>query len=192
MSARAEVLLWAQRVIGRKGATAHQILEITAGASPDDARDAFHKIARMAHPDLHRKTLDPAELELVTTAYARAAAAYQEIRGLRMSTGRIRIIRDADLPVSPPLSTSAAASTSRSASGAAPSRSSPTVDEPGSIGPKMSARALLHYRRAELALSRGDLSGAVLLLKMAVASDPQSVFLRSALSEVEAEVAKKP
>jgi hypothetical protein len=32
----------------------------------------------------------------------------------------------------------------------------------------------------------------VLQLKMAIASDPQSAFLRSALAEVEAEVSKKP
>jgi hypothetical protein len=56
----------------------------------------------------------------------------------------------------------------------------------------MSSKALVHYRRAELALRRGDLTGAVLQLKMAIASDPQSAFLRSALAEVEAEVMKKP
>ncbi len=202
MSARAEVLLWAQRVTGRKGATAHQILEIPTGANSDDARDAFHKIARMAHPDLHRRTLDPDELELVTTAYARAAAAYHEIRGIRMSTGRIRTIRDGDLAASPaaaagpgepaPNKPAAAPRSPPSKSAAPPNKLAAATEEPASIGPKISARALFHYRRAELALSRGDLAGAVLLLRMAVASDPQSVFLRSALSEVEAEVTKKP
>jgi hypothetical protein len=54
----------------------------------------------------------------------------------------------------------------------------------------MSSRALLYYRKAELCLRRGDLRDAVLQLKLAIASDPQSVFLRSALAEVEAEVGK--
>jgi hypothetical protein len=43
-----------------------------------------------------------------------------------------------------------------------------------------------------MSLRRGDLSQAVLYLKMAIASDPQSSFLRTALTEVEAEVGKKP
>ena len=48
MSARSDVLLWAQRVIGRKDATACQILDIPAGSGLDAAQQAFHKIARMA------------------------------------------------------------------------------------------------------------------------------------------------
>ena len=57
MSVRATVLLWAQRVIARKDAPAHQVLEIAADAGPEAAQAAFYKIALLAHPDLHRKTL---------------------------------------------------------------------------------------------------------------------------------------
>jgi hypothetical protein len=184
MSARAHVLLWAQRVIARQGAAPHQILEIAPGSGPEAAQEAFHRIARMAHPDLHRRTLPPEELELVTTAYARAAAAYQELRGLR-STTRMQPIRDdAPAPAGP---TTAVIPTSPPAHKAVA-----VPDEPAGPAPRMSSRALVHYRRAELALRRGDLTGAVLQLKMAIASDPQSAFLRSALAEVEAEVMKKP
>ena len=183
MSARADVLLWAQRVIGRQGATPHRILDIAPGSGPDAVQEAFHKIARMAHPDLHRRTLPPEELELVTTAYARAAAAYQELRGLR-STTRLRPIRD-DAPA--PAVTTEVIPTSPPANKAVA-----VPDEPAGGAPRMSSKALVHYRRAELALRRGDLTGAVLQLKMAIASDPQSAFLRSALAEVEAEVMKKP
>ena len=184
MRARADVLLWAQRVIARQGAAPHQILDIAPGSGPEAAQEAFHRIARIAHPDLHRRTLTPEELELVTTAYARAAAAYQELRSLR-STTRLRPIRD-DAPA-PAVPTTAATP--------APPPSHKVVavpDEPAGPAQRMSARALVHYRRAELALRRGDLTGAVLQLKMAIASDPQSAFLRSALAEVEAEVTKKP
>ena len=209
MRARADVLLWAQRVIARQGAAPHQILEIAPGSGPEAAQEAFHRIARMAHPDLHRRTLPPEELELVTTAYARAAAAYQELRGLRSSearggvgtptappagrgaaspvgsTTRLRPIRD-DAPV-PAVPTTAEIPTSPPAHKAVA-----VPDEPAGPAPRMSSKALVHYRRAELALRRGDLTGAVLQLKMAIASDPQSAFLRSALAEVEAEVTKKP
>jgi hypothetical protein len=163
MSARADVLLWARRVIARQGAAPHQILEIAPGSGPEAAQEAFHRIARMAHPDLHRRTLPPEELELVTTAYARAAAAYQELRGQRSPT-LPRPLRD-DAPAK--------------------------TDDAGPAQ-RMSGKALIHYRKAELALRRGDLTGAVLQLKMAIASDPLSAFLRSALAEVEAGVMKKP
>src|ERR1044071_155267 len=167
MSARADVLLWAQRVIGRKGATACQILEIAPGSTPEVAQEAFHKIARMAHPDLHRRTLPPDELELVTTAYARAAAAYQEVRGHRMSTTRMKPIRDEITPSST-VPTTTVIPTSPGANKAV------AADEPTAPTQMMNSKAQIHYRKAELALRRGELISAVLQLKMAVASDPQS------------------
>ena len=54
----------------------------------------------------------------------------------------------------------------------------------------MSSKALLYFRKAELALKRGDLRGAILQLKLACATDPASQFLRTALVEVETEVRK--
>src|SRR5690349_16804984 len=54
VSTRADVLLWAQRVVAMRTSPAHTILEIKADASIEDAQAAFYKIARIAHPDLHR------------------------------------------------------------------------------------------------------------------------------------------
>ena len=48
----------------------------------------------------------------------------------------------------------------------------------------MNARALSFYRRAEGALKTGDKSAAMLQLKMAIAADPKSAFLRAALAEL--------
>jgi hypothetical protein len=186
MSARADVLLWAQRVLGRHGTSSWQILEIPVGSGADVAQEAFHKIARMAHPDLHRRTLPADELELVTTAYARAAAAYQELRGGgRVSTTRMKPIRDAIRPASP-MATTTVIPTSPSSNRAV------AADMPANVSQMMNGKALIYYRKAELALRRGELTAAVLQLKMAIASDPGSAFLRSALGEVEAEVSKKP
>jgi hypothetical protein len=198
MSARTDALLWAQRVVARKAAPAHQILDIAAGAGLDAAQEAFHKIARIAHPDLHRTVLTPEELELVTTAYARAAAAYQEIRSQKLGSGRMRPIQvpgqvpgqelgrglgsDPALVPPPVLPGSPSADTP----------AAPAVEQPINPAQAMTPKALLYYRKAELGLRRGDLTGAVLQLKMAIASDPQSQFLRSALAEVESEVGKKP
>jgi hypothetical protein len=186
MSVRANVLLWAQRVVGRKGAAAYQVLEIAPDAGVDEAQEAFYGIARLAHPDLHRTTLTPDELELVTTAYARAAAAYQEFRGVKVPSSRIK-------PVRAPGSSPAIATTVVIPTSGSPNKADPIADEPSPMAsPPMTSKARVHYRKAELCLRRGDLTQAVLHLKMAIVSDPQSAFLRSALAEVEAEVGKKP
>ena len=173
MSAISDVMLWAMRVNGRKNQQCHQVLDIKPDASLEDAQNAFHKIARVAHPDLHRTTLSPDELEAVTSAYARAAAAYQEFR-----TTRTRTVKD--LPAVP------------LARPGQPTPSSAAAVLPSSSSSQMSSKALVYYRKAELALRRGDLKSAILQIKMAIAADPQSSFLRSALAEVESEVAKKP
>ena len=203
MSARSDVLLWAQRVVARKAAPAYQILEIAAGSGLDAAQEAFHKVARMAHPDLHRTGFAPDELELVTTAYARAAAAYQEIRSEKLQTSRMRPVQGlgSDPALVPPAAAAAPTPPSPSPSPSPQRRSASQVvvqpvtepdDQPINPAHAMTSKALLYYRKAELGLRRGDLTGAVLQLKMAIASDPHSVFLRSALAEVESEVGKKP
>lgn len=171
MSVRSDVLLWAQRVASRKGAEPHVLLEIAAGAELGVAQDAFHKIARLAHPDLHRTTLTPDELELVTSSYGKVAAAYQELRAQAMRTGRVKRITNAPGATAP----------AGGGEGAA-------VGDPPK--PTMSSKALVQYRKAELALRRGELKTALLHLKMAIAADPQSALLRTALAEVEAEVSK--
>lgn len=172
MSVLSEVMLWAMRVNGNKDAKPHQVLGIKSDATLDEAQQAFHKIARIAHPDLHRTTLSAEDLEVVTVAYARAAAAYQELRVARLSTGRVKAATPSG--AIPTVAPAAAAS------------GAPAIN-PASA---MSSKALIYYRKAELSLRRGDLKGAILQLKMAIAADPQSSFLRTALAEVEAEVAK--
>jgi hypothetical protein len=153
VSARADVLLWAQRVLGMKKAAPHLLLEISEHATMEQATAAFHKIARLAHPDLNR-ALEASELELVTRAYSRVAAAYQDFRsGAReRPDGR------------------------------------PATPATGSMSGQMSSKALVHYRKAELALKRGELQVGLLHLKMAIAADPQSGFLREALARVEEEL----
>lgn len=180
MSVRTEVLLWAQRIASKKGEPPHVLLEIRRDAGLDEAQAAFHKIARQAHPDLHRNTLTPEELETVTVAYSRVAAAYQDFRTQRLHTARLRAIADADAGVKVQ----------------APAPTRPITDPPpvggATAATSMNSKALVYYRKAELALRRGDLRGAVLQIKMAIAADPQSAFLRTALAEVEVEVGKKP
>ncbi len=187
MSTRSDVLLWAQRVVARRTAPAHEILELRSDSSAEDAQAAFHKIARVAHPDLHRNGLTPEELELVTSAYGIAAGAYQTFRNQSMMTTRMKPLKPEDL--------AAAAVGSKPAAG--PAASGPTSTPPTGVptpsagaNQQMNSRALVYYRKAEIALRRGDLKGALLQIKMAIASDPSSAFLRTALAEVETELRK--
>jgi hypothetical protein len=184
-STRAEVLLWAQRVVAKRTGAAHTILDLKPDASIEDAQAAFHKIARVAHPDLHRNGLTPEELEMVTSAYGIAAGAYQTFRGQAMSTQRLKPLKSEDL--------AAAAAAGRAPVGG-PTSSTPPAGVPVSAGAnqQMSSRALVYYRKAEIALRRGDLKGAILQIKMAIATDPSSAFLRTALAEVETELRKGP
>jgi hypothetical protein len=183
-NAHAEVLQWAQRVLANKGQPAYTLLEIAATASAADAQQAFYKIARVAHPDLHRNHMSREELDLVTAAYSTAAGAYQEFRSQAAAAQRMRA-GNTEVPA---------------AGGAAPPGSprraaGPTAPPPSGIPSapveqQMNQRALLYYRKAEIALRRGDLKGAILQIKMAIASDSASAFLRTALAEVETELRK--
>ena len=186
MSTRTDVLLWAQRILALTSAPAHQLLEVTIDASMEQAQDAFHKIARSSHPDIHRSGLTPEELEMVTLAYSRCAGAYQEFRSQRMQTTRMRPMKHVPSPAIPGVTPSP---TSKAPTAPVPSAAQVTGGAGGSG--QMNGKALIYYRKAELALRRGDVKGALLQVKMAIAGDPQSAFLRSALVEIEAELAKK-
>jgi hypothetical protein len=174
-------LLWAQRVIAKRAGAAHAILDLKVDASIEDAQAAFHAIARIAHPDLHRNGLTPEELDMVTSAYGIAAGAYQTFRGQAMSTQRMKPLKAEDLAAA------------RAAAAGGPTSSTP-AGLPASAGAnqQMNSRALVYYRKAEIALRRGDLKGAILQIKMAIATDPSSAFLRTALAEVESELRKSP
>ncbi|HEU4612886.1 MAG TPA: J domain-containing protein [Kofleriaceae bacterium] len=138
MSVRTDVLLWAQRVAARKGSPPHVLLEVSEYATAEQIQEAFHKIARTAHPDLHRHGLNAEELEMVTSAYAAVAGAYAQLRGAAMRTQRMRPIRIDDplAPVVEPPQTATGSSPPK-ASGSSPptalrrAPTSPPGSEPG-------------------------------------------------------------
>ncbi len=186
-STRAEVLLWAQRVISRKGGPAAAILEIAPTSTADDAQQAFYKIARSAHPDLHRNHVTPEELELITSAYSTAAGAYADFRSQAAATQRMKPKDEHPSGNAPKGAPAAAAPPARPAG---PTSTPPSGVPSAPVDQQMNGRALVYYRKAEIALRRGDLKGAILQIKMAIATDPSSAFLRSALAEVDAELRK--
>jgi hypothetical protein len=198
-SSKTEILLWAEKVLSRKGGPAHLMLDLREGVTADEAQAAFHKVARAAHPDLHRNTLSKEELEVLTSAYAAVAGAYMELRSKSAMTQRIRPIKpdEAITLTEPPPSAPSPAPRG------APSRPTPPPTGRAPAAPRadlaeslssadavqqMSPKALVYFRKAESALKRGDLKGALLQIKLAAATDPQSAFLRKAIAEVDAEL----
>jgi DnaJ domain len=187
-----DVLTWARRWARRPAAIEHELLEVSKLATLEGVRAAYHKLARFAHPDLHRTALSVEQLEEVTIAFARVSNAYAVISTrLRRSGQRPSIA--APIAAQPANATEKQPEPARPASATAvanPGPTSPSKRPEGApslpIGPSnaMSPKALVHYRRAELSLRRGDLAEAMLHLRLAVVTDPQSAFLRKALADI--------
>ena len=110
-----------------------------------------------------------------------AAGAYQTFRSMASSTQRMKPLKEEPIVRPTPVPAEAAQPA------AAPQGPAPTVN----AAANMNTKAVTYYRKAELALKRGDLKSALLQVKLAIAADPASGFLRSALAEIELEL-KKP
>ncbi len=181
-------LLWARRWAQRPAAADHELLEISAVATLETVRAAYHKLARFAHPDLHRAAVSAAELDEITETFARVSNAYSVLSAQ---------LRRASAGASPPRASTASPSavTEKMPRFTAPSSrmtSAPPVGPSAmppssSTGPAtgLSSKAMLHSRRAELCQRRGEVVEARLHLKLALAAEPQSAFLRRALEELD-------
>ena len=164
MSTRSEVLMWAQRVIARKRHSRARDPRGPADATAEDAQAAFHKVARTAHPDLHRNGLTPEELEMVTSAYAHVGRRVSDAPRAGDATHADEAAQDGGRQL-------AAAARHAGPTPATQRRVRPhtaAVPAPPARMHRrsMSSKALVYYRKAELALRRGDLKGAVLQLKL--------------------------
>lgn len=198
-ASRTEVLKWAERVMSRKSGPAHLVLEVRENATSDEAQRAFHKIARASHPDLHRQALSAEELELVTSAYAAVAGAYMQVRSQATTTqpvGNAAPVAGPSAPAGRP--TPIPVGTGRTPAVAVPAAGGASAPDGAGGGlaslssvdaaQQMASKAVLYFRKAESALKRGDFKSALLQIKLAIAADPASTFLRNALAEVDAEL----
>jgi hypothetical protein len=210
-----EVLAWARRWARRPNAAEHELLEVAPAPTLDAVRAAYHKLARFAHPDLHRTTLGAEQLEEVTATFARVSNAYA-VLSAKARRNRPAMTATSAPATEAPARTTAAPPAPAAAPPAPTAAPRPTAPRPTAapppqardpkrtvtphaeklapgdkpslpIGPAnaMSPKALGHYRRAELAMLRGNATEALLHLRMAVASDPQSAFLREVLAQLD-------
>lgn len=179
-------------------------LEIPPTASATAIQDAYHAIARTRHPDLFRQ-LDPALTDRLVRMYGRITAAYADLKDPEKCAAYLRELRGPRPQTAPPghatLTSRSEISNPRSTSMSNPPPASepatpprparttgpvPRGDKDGPLEPahQMNARALAFYRRAEGAQRTGDKAAALLQIKMAIAADPKSAFLRAALVEL--------
>jgi hypothetical protein len=183
-------------------------LEIPPTASSTAIQEAYHRIARTRHPDLFRQ-LDPKLMDRLVRMYGRVTAAYADLKEPEKCAAYLRELRGPKPPtIQPPTSlvhpvTARTAERLTVAAAANPTTNRPHARESeppppppaapaqprtrtGPMDPaaSMNARALAFYRRAEGAQRTGDRAAALLQIKMAIAADPKSTFLRAALAEL--------
>ncbi len=188
MSAAAAVMSWVMHVEANARAAPHELLGVPPTATPEAVQAAFYAVAKQSHPDRFRNLLTPPQLERLTRAYSRIADAYATLGG--------RVRRNA------------ATATSIGAQGSSPGVASapgampvfravkpatippPTSNNSGqtsetSPATQMNAKALPYFRRAESAFATNDLTNARLQLRLAIAADPSSAYLRRVLAELD-------
>ncbi len=190
MSATAAVMSWVMHVEANARAAPHELLGVPPTATPDVVQSAFYAVAKQSHPDRFRNLLTPPQLERLTRAYSRIADAYATMGGrvrrnpatltnltaqgsspgVAAAAGAMPVFRAvAPTTVPPPLPK-------------ADSASAPT--EPNTAN-QMNSKALPYFRRAETAFAANDLTTARLQLRLAIAADPASAYLRRVLAELD-------
>jgi len=185
MNKAIDVMTWVMRLEATPNAKPHEILGIAETAGADDVQLAFYNAAKQAHPDRFRTVLSPPQMDRLIRAYSRVTEAYG------IMTGRIR--RSAVAPA--PASTSTATPRPGPAGGSpTPARRPATPTTPAELkaelAQQMNNKALPYFRRAEVAFANDDAKAAGLQLRLAIAADPTSAYLRRVLHELEAATKK--
>lgn len=141
----------------------YRVLGMSSAASEQEIRDAYYKLAARLHPDIHGEGLDEVFRQRLTTVFSRVVEAY------RVLSDPLRR-REYDK--------SLAAGSMRMASGA---KIKPRVEEG-----LADAHAQKFYLLARQALDSGDARAAVMNLRIAMSTEPESPILRAALARAEA------
>lgn len=160
---------------------------------------AFHRLADAAHPDRWRFELPAAELTRLVRAYSRVTLAYATLRERNAAERARRAAEPAPVPSRTITLPRTQTSPLPPAPGhATPPRTSPPRTSPpgpavprtvtqqaGAAGVDATARADAYLAASEAALGAGDLAGAQLNLRLAVASAPGAAKYRQALADLD-------
>jgi len=141
----------------------YRVLGMSSAASEQEIRDAYYKLAARLHPDIHGEGLDEVFRQRLTTVFSRVVEAYRVLS----DAGRRR---EYDKTL--------AAGSMRMASGA---KIKPRAEEA-----LADAHAQKFYLLARQAMDSGDARAAVMNLRIAMSTEPESPILRAALARAEA------
>jgi curved DNA-binding protein CbpA len=194
---RAQLIAWLDATEPKVDTlTPFELLEIPPTASGQHIQRAFHAIAATRHPDVWRNHLDAAERERLIHVYGRVTAAYATLRNEEQRARVLREVRERR-PTQPPIATAATERGDlelprRHARTTMPTEppAMPTAAPVAGTNATLGARALGFYRRAEAAMRVGDLAGALLNLRMALAAEPSSQLLKDAIADTQRKLKK--
>ncbi len=159
-----DLLAYLDRVEPRLAKLSHyELLDIPVDADTDAIQKAYHAVAARMHPDHHRARLSPEQYERLNIVYGRIAEAYRCLRNPEEAEEYRRQL-----------------------AGTVARDDSPVVDSEAAAVDLLSPKAQRLYRRAQAALRTGDQASALLNLKMALRSAPNSALLKAALADLRA------
>jgi curved DNA-binding protein CbpA len=160
-----DLLAYLDRVEPVLGKLSHfELLDVEPGATGEEIQRAYHVIAARMHPDRHKAFVTAEQYERLNVVYGRITEAYRVLRSDAERDDYTRAL-------------------TRRARGKPETLGASPESAVRLLGPK----AQRFYRRAMAALRTNDRASALLNLKMALRENPQSAFLRAALTELEHE-----
>jgi DnaJ-class molecular chaperone len=143
----------------------YRVLGMSSAASAQEIREAYYKLAARLHPDIHGEGLDPDFRKRLTTVFSRVVEAYRVLSDERRRAEYDETLARGGMRMSP----------------GAKVKSQPRVEESLADG-----HARKFYLLAKQALDGGDARSAIMNLRIALSTEPDSPILRSALARAEA------
>jgi curved DNA-binding protein CbpA len=140
----------------------YRVLGMSSAASEPEIRDAYYKLAARLHPDVHGDALDPDFRQRLTTVFSRVVEAYRVLADPVRRHEYDETLARGDLRMAP---------------GA-------KVKARSDDGP-VDAHARKFYQLARHAMDSGDPRSAIMNLRIALSTEPDSPILRDALARAE-------
>jgi curved DNA-binding protein CbpA len=153
----------ADRYRALDGTNYYHLLGVARGATPDDVKAAFYRLAERLHPDRYGDALDDEPRRMLVALYSRVVEAHQVLSDGRKRDEYERMLDKGKLRWS--------------------HEEAPRNDPEAEIA-NASARRFFKLGRA--ALLSGDVKGALLNLRFAIEVEPDSAIVRAELAKAEA------
>lgn len=142
----------------------YRVLGMSSASTERDIRDAYYKLAARLHPDIHGEEVDPRFRQRLTTVFSRVVEAYRVLSDPVRRQEYDRTLARGDMRMA-----------------AGPTRPKSRTEE----GPT-DAHARKFWLLARQALDAGDPRAAIMNLRIAMSTEPDSPVLRAALARAEA------